>query len=182
MYRKLYYGPTKPIRNPKDKDIRKNAPWTDDYIMENGKKLLIRTYNSESSIEIPGINSFSKEKTKIQAGDVLYFYENKLHRVNGPAFFRKHELYIWLQNGLIHRDGDEPAFETEDDSITMWFKNGVKHRDTGPAVVTRKEKQFWLNGRHLSSEEEFINDIRNNRLKDILGVIHLEQSFNFHRS
>lgn len=176
MYRKLYYGPTKPIRNPKDKDIRKNAPWTDDYIMENGNRLLIRKYHSESKIKISGLNDFSKDGFDIKPGDILYFFENKLHRVNGPAFFRKDELYIWLQNGIIHRDGDEPAFETDDDSWSMWFKNGVKHRESGPAVLTRTQKQFWLNGKHLSSEEEFINDIRNNRLKDILGVIHCFQS------
>ena len=165
MYRRLYYGPTSAPRTPKDKDIRKKGPWTDDFIMENGKKLTLRTYNEKSTLKIEGYD----ESMDVFGGDVVYLLDNKLHRENGPAFFRKYELYLWLKNGKLHRENDEPAIETEDNSVKMWFKNGLKHREYGPAVIRRIGSEYWMNGNYLRTEEEFINDVRKSRLKDMLG-------------
>lgn len=147
-------------------ELRKNAPYKDDYIMENGVKLTLRTYISESTIKIPGYNS-----VKIYGGDVIYLLNNKLHRINGPAFIRKHDLYIWLKDGKLHRDGDMPAVENESGNMKIYCKDGYFHRENGPAFIEGTRQTYWLNGEEIKSEERFINGVRHIRLGDILDHI-----------
>ena len=146
------------------RDLRKTGPYKDDFIMENGVKLLLRTYISESTIRIDDFDT----AFKVYGGDVIYLLDNKLHRMNGPAFIRKNELYLYLRNGKFHRDGDSPAIESYDDSYKVYYKNGIKHRENGPAVIVKGSQEFWLNGVQIKSEERFINGVRHIRLNDIL--------------
>jgi hypothetical protein len=58
----------------------------------------------------------------------------------------KEDAQIWFKNGLIHRDGDEPALIQEDGG-RRWYKEGVLHRDNDlPAIVTTDSQEWWVNG------------------------------------
>ena len=131
-------------------ELRKNAPYKDDYIMENGVKLTLRTYISESTIKIPGYNS-----VKIYGGDVIYLLNNKLHRINGPAFIRKHDLYIWLKDGKLHRDGDMPAVENESGNMKIYCKDGYFHRENGPAIYRRMDgfTRYYIDDKQITIDE-----------------------------
>lgn len=148
------------------RDLSKKPPFVEDFMMENGIKLTMRTYHTgfDGNCDITGYG-----KLKIQAGDVIYFLNNKLHRKNGPAFIRITELYIWVLNGVVHRDNDLPAVESFDDSLKIYFKNGLKHRLNNPAEINGKEIKYWVNGIHYDDEEKFINESRNINIKDILS-------------
>ncbi len=95
-----------------------------------------------------------------------------LHRENGPAIvsiFGDDEYY---RNGLLHRDGDLPAFIDYRGKIQRYFKHGVMtregdkpseynygdikytnekgetHRENGPAVITADGTEKWyFNGK-----------------------------------
>lgn len=148
------------------KDLSKKPPFVQDFIMENGIKLTIRSYHTgfEGNYDIKGYGIL-----KILAGDVLYFLDNKLHRKNGPAFIRKDELFIWALNGVVHRDGDLPAVESNDDKLKIYFKNGLKHRLNNPAEINGNKIEYWVNGIHYEDEEKFINESRSINIKDILS-------------
>lgn len=61
----------------------------------------------------------------------------------------------WLQNGVLHRDGDLPAndkkhrdgdqpAEINDDGTRYWCRDGKLHRDGGqPAVILADGSQKW---------------------------------------
>ena len=145
-------------------NLKNSPPYEQDLIRENGNTLTIRTYITESTIKIPGWNP----NYKIYGGDVLYFLNNQLHRENGPAFIRKNEIYIWAKNGLLHRDGDMPAIESEDDKYRIYCKEGYFHRENGPAFIDGSKEEHWLKGKLIDTEEKFINGVRRIRLGDIL--------------
>jgi hypothetical protein len=79
---------------------------------------------------------------------VKYYKNGKLHRLDGPAVIQpiyvdgKNTVEEWYLNGLLHRDGDEPAVNNT--SITKagfegyekrYHKYGKLHRLNGPARI-----------------------------------------------
>jgi hypothetical protein len=61
-------------------------------------------------------------------------------------FSEHHRAQIWYKNGLIHRDGDQPAWITEDGEC-RWYKDGLIHRDNDlPAVVKDNEQEWYSHG------------------------------------
>ena len=62
---------------------------------------------------------------------------------------------FWYKNGILHRDGDEPA-EVWADGARYWYKDGKQHRDGDePAVVWADGSRHWYkNGkRHRDGDE-----------------------------
>jgi len=52
---------------------------------------------------------------------------------------------IWYYNGLRHREGDLPAYES--DYHTIWYKNGKIHRDDDqPAFILSRALEWYYNG------------------------------------
>jgi hypothetical protein len=53
----------------------------------------------------------------------------------------------WRQNGLLHRDGDQPAVIWFDGTRLWYYRNGCIHRNGDkPAVITMAGNQWWKNG------------------------------------
>ena len=128
------------------------------------------------------ISPKKKEETKSdeiveKSYDYTKFYKmidgkKVLHRENGPAvvsIFGDDEYY---RNGLLHRDGDLPAFIDYRGKVQRYFKHGVMtregdkpseynygdirytndkgvlHRENGPAVITADGIENWyFNGK-----------------------------------
>jgi hypothetical protein len=57
------------------------------------------------------------------------------HRMGGPAVLWEDGSKEWFQDGLIHRDYDQPAF-TRPDGTRAWYQHGKNHRLGGPAWIT----------------------------------------------
>lgn len=44
------------------------------------------------------------------------------HRVGGPSAIYAHGVEYWMQNGVFHREDDEPAYISA--AVKKWFLNG----------------------------------------------------------
>ena len=138
------------------RELSKKGPFNEDQIRENGVTLTIRKYTSESSCQITGYDS----NFKLQGGDVVYFLDGKVHRINGPAVISSdHELFIWVKNGKVHRD-DLPAVESHDDSLQIYYEEGFKHRVNGPAQIYRGQKEYWIYGKQYTDLDAYTNESR----------------------
>jgi hypothetical protein len=78
-----------------------------------------------------------------------YFYNNKLHRIDGPAVEWSSGDKLWYKNGKLHRinnpaiewingdkcwyKNDELYYVEEKNGNKSWFKNGDLYRETSPA-------------------------------------------------
>lgn len=77
------------------------------------------------------INNDSKSRVVIYPdGTELWFYEGKLHRIDGPA--------------IITRTGDE-----------SWYNYGRLHRTTGPALTVEGSNLWYVNGTRAYTDDEF---------------------------
>lgn len=90
------------------------------------------------------LHSFhDKPKKNIKTGDLYWYKDGLIHREGDrPAYISKN-YHIWYKNGKIHRDGDNPAIVK--DSYMCWYKNGEIHRDNDqPAIIdTHTHSQSW---------------------------------------
>ena len=77
-----------------------------------------------------------------RSSDYIYCKNGLIHRDGDfPAYFVRNNL-VYYKNGLIHRDGDLPALINEEEKI--WFKNGEKHRDDDlPAFIKPGKKLYF---------------------------------------
>ena len=93
-----------------------------------------------------------KEKT------ILWYQNDKRHRLDGPAIERADGTKYWYQNDKLHRI-DGPAIE-QADGTKYWYQNYKLHRVDGPAVEGADGVKGWcLNGKRLT-EEEFIKQTK----------------------
>jgi hypothetical protein len=50
---------------------------------------------------------------------------------------------VWRMNGVVHRDGDQPAIITEDGDM-YWYSHGLRLDDGDqPAIILRNGKKYW---------------------------------------
>ena len=108
-----------------------------------------------------------KEYTvKVNKYKTEWYFNNKLHRENGPAVELTSGDKYWYINGKQHRENG-PAIEYKDGS-KVWYKNGKCHREDGPAVeLINGIAYWWLNGVQytkpeffrLTQEKSVINDL-----------------------
>ena len=95
------------------------------------------------------------------AGDVVFRHEGKygrtykngvLHSYNDEPAYYCFFYQLWYRDGKRHRDGDLPAF-ISDDNKQIWYKNGIRHRDGDkPAYIYGKYKQWWVSGKQIKIE------------------------------
>lgn len=105
-------------------------------------------------------------------GDKLWFLNDKLHRVDGPAH-DTNNLKIWYLNGVLHRD-DGPAFEHER-GRKEWIVHGKHHREDGPAVEDSIHgDEWWFDDVRYPSQKEFPGN-RVKLIKRELSKLNLEQ-------
>lgn len=59
----------------------------------------------------------------------------------------------WYKNGKIHRDGDQPAIQTDD--MNIWCKNGEIHRDGDkPAMIALGDELWYCKNGMLFREHD----------------------------
>jgi hypothetical protein len=79
-------------------------------------------------------------------GTKRWFFNDNLHREDGPAVEYGNGSKQWRLNGKRHRV-DGPAIEHSDGSKEWWL-NGECHRTDGPAYEDADgQKEWWLNGK-----------------------------------
>lgn len=79
-------------------------------------------------------------------GEFIWYYNGMIHRDGGePAWIARDRLMYYVE-GRMHREGDEPAY-LKRDCIEFW-KNGKPHRDNGkPAIVSSELVMFLEHGK-----------------------------------
>lgn len=116
-------------------------------------------------------------------GDKMWHYNNKLHRIIGPAVIKTDGIQEWYFNGLLHNSCG-PAI-TYPNGIEIWYFNGychrmnkpaviipnkimmyvqnnLKHRRNGPAIIMKDGRpEWWINGIKIneSKVQEYLNNI-----------------------
>ena len=85
-------------------------------------------------------------------GDRLWYQNDQLHRLDGPAAEYSNGNRYWYQNDQIHRV-DGPAVEYPNGACE-WYQNDKRHRLDGPAVeFSNGVREWWINGKQLTEEE-----------------------------
>ena len=83
------------------------------------------------------------EVTVADNGDITWYQNGKLHRLDGPALERVDGDKFWYQNGKLHRL-DGPAIEEYLNGDKAWYQNGLLHRLDGPAIEYLNGDKFWF--------------------------------------
>lgn len=66
----------------------------------------------------------------------------------------------WLRDGVIHRDGDKPAY-IDPYGLRMWQCNGVFHRaDDKPAVIWGDGSMAWFKRGCFQKDVESSGEVR----------------------
>lgn len=112
-----------------------------------------RAWRMPNSMLHRGLNDFP---TIRKANIHYYYYEDKLHREDGPAVISRRERTSnrkgkdkleWYRHGKRHRE-DGPASVDSIEGIEMWFYDGLMHRgDDLPAYSSRLEKKWYICGK-----------------------------------
>ncbi len=104
------------------------------------------------------INRFSSPPNTIKCS---WYINDKLHRDNDQ--FAEYmsfqtlgqEYFYWYQNGVKHRENDNPAviarsLSTQQITGRIWFYNGVQHRQLGkPSCITGTEIKYKNDGKYI---------------------------------
>lgn len=86
-----------------------------------------------------------------------YLYNNKLHRIDGPAIEYSNGSKSWFFNGKLHRING-PAVEWHDGS-KQWYIKGKLHRKDGPAIIWPSgSKSWWINGYDITTLKIIFNE------------------------
>lgn len=88
--------------------------------------------------------------------------EVKRHRLDGPACLELKKgsgliTWDWYRNGLLHRDGNQPACIRPE--ALYWMQKGKLHRTDGPAKVfyDTNEKVYAIDGVTMSRDEFIVH-------------------------
>ena len=70
-------------------------------------------------------------------GTTFWYFNNKLHRTNGPAVEYPNEYPDYYPHGY-----------------RAWYLNGKCHREDGPAMICNNGKCYWyINGTEVTEQE-----------------------------
>ena len=75
------------------------------------------------------------------SGTKLWYQDDKLHRMDGPAVEFPSGTKHWYQGGKRHRI-DGPAIEWFDGTKT-WYQDDKRHRMDGPAIERADGSKHW---------------------------------------
>src|ERR1035437_4946846 len=94
------------------------------------------------------------------------YYENGyVHRENGPAVITE-SVIIWVLNGEIHRDADEPSVEYANKRMIAYYQNNIIHRIGKPAKIVGIYNYWYEEGilkdKKIFYSNKFLNYIVNN--------------------
>ena len=85
-------------------------------------------------------------------GTRIWYQNDKLHRLDGPAVEWSNGTREWYQNGQLHRL-DGPAVEWSN-GTREWWQHGKLHRTDGPAIEWADgNRQWWIKGKELTEKE-----------------------------
>lgn len=80
---------------------------------------------------------------KLPSGNIFWYNEGNIHRLDGPAVEYINGNKAWYKNNKLHRIHG-PAIEFAN-GTKFWYFEGKLHRLDGPAMeFTDGEKQYWL--------------------------------------
>lgn len=94
---------------------------------------------------------------KINNISTSYYYNGKLHREFGPAFYKDGSNF-WFKGGILHRDNG-PAVEYKEGK-EIWFRDGKIHREDGPATIFYSDEEWFVDGVKYKKNEYLIALIR----------------------
>lgn len=92
-----------------------------------------------------------------ELGDIVtvWFFDNQVHREDGPARIWSFGRAEWWQHNDLHRV-DGPAI-IQSDGTQWWYLNGIQHREDGPAVEWADgKKEWWIKGREMTQFEHWL--------------------------
>jgi hypothetical protein len=69
----------------------------------------------------------------MEEGVEYWYFNDQLHREEGPACIESDVSMSWCRFGDLHRE-DGPAVEWADGGKEWWVR-GLRHREGGPAVI-----------------------------------------------
>ena len=93
------------------------------------------------------MNNTSSCKHVDSEGVIRYYFNNVLHRTDGPAFISS-KCKKYYYNGKLHRDNDKPAvvwYSLDNNDYCMWYRYGKLHRIGKPAVMYLDQVEYWVN-------------------------------------
>jgi len=76
-------------------------------------------------------------------GTTVWMKNGRIHRDGDQPAVVACAFTLYVRDGLLHRDGDEPAFVSVFGD-KRWYANGVHHRDNDlPAIIYSDNDQSW---------------------------------------
>lgn len=107
-------------------------------------------------------------KIEIDRGTIRYYYNNKLHRTDGPAVKYRNGDREWYLYGLKHRE-DGPAVENVSGKV-QWLLDDMLHREDGPADYDDdkiiKSYSEWLSTDDI--QQNYENNVQGWYIEDML--------------
>lgn len=91
----------------------------------------------------------------LTGGSVVYMKNGKVHRDGDqPAIITRDER-IYARDGLIYREGDRPAYE-HSSGLKRWYVNGLMHREGDLPAVEGVYGTYWCKngGTHRDTRDE----------------------------
>lgn len=123
----------------------------------------------------PAVIRYQKIKDVITIKLEDWYYNDKRHRINGPAsthFFKNEKIEYWFQNGHKHRvNGPSEIYYSIRDGFQRiicesYYYNNMKHRENGPAEIA-----YYHNGR--VSREVWFYEGEKHRINNPAEIIYL---------
>lgn len=85
---------------------------------------------------------------------VIYLKNGKIHRDGDQPAIVSGFMSVYAKDGLYYRESDQPAYE-DTYGLKKWYVNGLLHRDNdSPAIESRKLKCWMKNGQYNRSTRD----------------------------
>lgn len=97
--------------------------------------------------------SLQPKMKELPDGSREWWFNDRLHREDGPAIEDANGTRTWFLNGPLHREGG-PAVEWPDGG-RAWYVRGQLHREDGPAIERANGSRAWYIDDRKLTEEEF---------------------------
>ena len=87
----------------------------------------------------------------VSNGIKYYYLDGHFHSTERPAVEFQNGDTLWYFNDSLHRDNG-PAIEQSGNKY--WYQHGLRHRIDGPAVdCVNGYKEWYINGKSYTKEE-----------------------------
>ena len=91
-------------------------------------------------------------------GTKEWYHNDKLHRIDGPAYEDANGTKRWYLDGKRHRT-DGPAIEYADGS-KCWFLDGKLHRTDGPTIEYADGSKCWFLDDKQLTEAQWLEAVK----------------------